>query len=81
MSAGDALGLAIFPGDRKRRSHDAVKERIYVDGRILEVDIQKEECGLFTHYHGHQGRTAYETQHARTLETKNRVRPRDCKQP
>ena len=48
---GDALGVAILPGDCWRRSHGAVKDQVYVDGRALGVDIRKEVCGLFTHYH------------------------------
>ena len=57
---GDALGVAILPGDRWRRSHGALKHRIYPDGRALGVDVQMEVCSLFTHYHGHEGQQTYE---------------------
>ena len=39
---GGALGIAILPGDRWRRSHDAIKHKIYLDGRSLGIDLQKE---------------------------------------
>ena len=56
---GGALAVAILPGDRWRRSHDALKCHIYVDGRALEVDVQKEVYGLFSRYHSPEGQQAY----------------------
>ena len=72
-----ALGVAILPGDRWRRSHDALKDQIYVDGRTLGIDVQKEVYGLFTHYHSAEGRTAYE----KLRSANNRARPSACKPP
>ena len=57
---GDALGVAILPGDRWRRSHDAIKDRIFLDGRVLGIDIQSEVYGLFNRYHSYEGQQAYE---------------------
>ena len=56
---GDALGVAILPGDRWRRSHDLLKAHIYVDGRVLELHVQKEVYGLFTRNHSPEGQQAY----------------------
>ena len=44
----DALGVAILLGDRWRRSHDALKDWIFVDGHTLEIDLPSEVYGLFT---------------------------------
>ena len=52
--------MAILPGDRWRRSHDLLKDQIYVDGRHLGVNAQKGICGLFTLYHSPEGQQAYE---------------------
>ena len=57
---GGAFGVAILPGDRLRRSHDAVKDRVFVDIRTLGTDILTELYSLFTHHHSAEGRTAYE---------------------
>ena len=49
----------MLPGDRWRRSHGAVKELIYVVGRILGINTQKEVCGLFTYHHSDGIHAAY----------------------
>ena len=51
--------MAILPGDRWRRFHGNLKNRSYLDGRALGIDIQSEVYGLFTHHHSDEGRTAY----------------------
>ena len=38
---GNALGVAIPPGDCWCRSHDALKDQIYVDCRALGLDLQR----------------------------------------
>ena len=57
---GEALGVAILPGDRWRRSHDVLKHRIYFEVRVLGVDVQMEVCGLFNRDHSLEGKQAYE---------------------
>ena len=70
---GDALGVAIPPGERLRRSHDILKELLYVDGRALGINLQKEVYGLLTHYHSLEGRAAYEK-----LSTRDGSRQKPC---
>ena len=57
---GDALGVAFLPGDRWRRAHDILKDQVYVDGRALGINLQKEVYGLFSRYHSAEGREEYE---------------------
>jgi hypothetical protein len=45
---GDTLGSANLPGDRWRLSHDAMKDQIFMDGKMLGTTIKTEVYGLFT---------------------------------
>ena len=52
--------MAILPGDRWRRFHGNLKNRSYLDGRALGIDIQSKVYGLFNRHHSYEGQEAYE---------------------
>ena len=56
---GDALGTAVLPGDRWRHAHDAVKNTIYTDCRVLDVAAQKEVYAMFARFMLPDARAAY----------------------
>ena len=45
--------------------HGAFTDQLYIDGRLLGINTQKEVFGLFTHFYSDEGRTAYEMLSAR----------------
>ena len=57
---GDALGVAVLPGDRWRRAHDIFKINIYQDMKFLRVIVQKEVHGMLKRFYGEEGKDMYD---------------------
>ena len=70
---GDALGTAVLPGDRWRRSHDAWKNLIGLDAKFLGVEVQKEPYGLFARFMDPASRAAFNRLTAKEKKTQSIV--------